>query len=142
MSITFRIKSNLHLKGNKIISYTTHVATIKGDKIYELGKFTRTTSKQIQFLAKLLELEIVPNKNKQVFFQYDYGTQCHFKGALKFKLLKTINQYKKQGYKWTNILAIIKSDCTEQEWKILSQGRKIDQDLIKGSQLLKKFSLF
>ena len=51
-----QIASNLKLDGNKVISYTTHVATIEGDKLIVLGYWSQTTSKHINKIARLYNL--------------------------------------------------------------------------------------
>jgi hypothetical protein len=53
-----QIASNLKLDGNKVISYTTHVATIEGDKLFELGKWSQTTTKHVNKIARLYNLTI------------------------------------------------------------------------------------
>ncbi len=48
-----RYKQNLHIEGNKVISYTTHVATIDSAnrKLYVHGYWSQTTSKHINYVA-------------------------------------------------------------------------------------------
>jgi hypothetical protein len=40
-------------------SYTTHVATIKGNKLEQFGYWSQTTQKHINYVAKELDLVIV-----------------------------------------------------------------------------------
>jgi len=54
-----KYKQNLRIEGNKVISYTTHVATIEGDKLIQLGWWSMTTQKHINYVAKELGLELV-----------------------------------------------------------------------------------
>tara|TARA_R110000824_G_scaffold91625_1_gene222821 strand:+ start:184 stop:360 length:177 start_codon:yes stop_codon:yes gene_type:complete len=54
-----KYKQNLRLEGNKVISYTTHVATISGDKLNQLGYWSMTTQKHINYVAKELGLELI-----------------------------------------------------------------------------------
>lgn len=70
---TLKIRKNLFISGNFVISYETKVAKIKDNKIYELGKFSRTTSKHIFHVASLFKLELVRNDKKQVFYKYEMG---------------------------------------------------------------------
>ncbi len=51
-----RYKKNLKVVENKIISYTTHVATIdhKDRKVYIHGYWSATTSKHINYVARVL----------------------------------------------------------------------------------------
>lgn len=48
-----KYKKNLHIDGDKVISYTTHVATIdhKNRKLYVHGYWSVTTSKHVNFVA-------------------------------------------------------------------------------------------
>lgn len=50
---------NLSRQGNKIWSYTTHVATIEGDKLIQLGYWSQTTQKHINYAAKELDLTLI-----------------------------------------------------------------------------------
>lgn len=70
---TLKIRKNLFISGNYVISYDTKVAKIKDNKIYELGKYSRTTSKHIYHIASLFNLELVRNNKKQVFWKYEMG---------------------------------------------------------------------
>ena len=54
-----RYKQNLHIEGNKVYSYTTHVATIKGNQLIVHGYWSVTTSKHVNYVARELELEKV-----------------------------------------------------------------------------------
>tara|TARA_A100001515_G_C4409037_1_gene156472 strand:+ start:264 stop:446 length:183 start_codon:yes stop_codon:yes gene_type:complete len=56
-----RYKQNLRQQGNKIISYTTHVATIEGNKLIQLGWWSVTTQKHINYVAREYNLEIIKN---------------------------------------------------------------------------------
>lgn len=55
-----RYKQNLHIDGNKVISYTTHVATIdrEAGKLYRHGHWSVTTSKHINYVAREYGLDI------------------------------------------------------------------------------------
>ena len=52
-------QDNLCRVGNKIWSYTTHVATIKDDKLIQLGSWSITTQKHINYVASELELTLI-----------------------------------------------------------------------------------
>ena len=54
-----RYKQNLKIEGNKIISYTTHVATIEGNELKQLGYWSMTTQKHINYVAKELNLKLI-----------------------------------------------------------------------------------
>ena len=51
--------SNLTRKGNQIWSYTTHVATIDGNKLIQLGHWSQTTQRHINYVASELELTLI-----------------------------------------------------------------------------------
>ena len=59
-----RYKQNLTQQGNKIWSYSTHVATIKGDELHQLGWWSVTTQKHINYVANELNLKLIMNKEK------------------------------------------------------------------------------
>lgn len=56
-----RYQQNLRVEGNKVISYTTHVATIDGQNLLELGYWSKTTKKHINYVAKEYGLTIIKN---------------------------------------------------------------------------------
>lgn len=57
---------NLHIEGSKVISYTTHVATIDHGKRQLLvhGWWSSTTSKHINHVADIYRLEVVKDAPK------------------------------------------------------------------------------
>ena len=54
-----RYKNNLHIDGDRVISYTTHVATI--DRINDIlilhGWYSKTTTKHTNYVAEQLGLQ-------------------------------------------------------------------------------------
>ena len=46
-----KYKQNLRIEGNKVISYITHVATIKNNELHQLGYWSMTTQKHINYVA-------------------------------------------------------------------------------------------
>lgn len=56
-----RYQQNLTKHGNEIWSYTTHVATIKGDKLIQHGYWSVTTQKHINYAATQLGLTLDRN---------------------------------------------------------------------------------
>ncbi len=54
-----KYKQNLSIRGNQVWSYTTHVATISEDKLYQLGYWSQTTQKHINYVAKELDLTLI-----------------------------------------------------------------------------------
>jgi hypothetical protein len=62
-----KVGHNMFVDGNKFISFTTHVATIEGDKLIENGKYSATTSKHVSKYAKSMGLEVVRSKERPEF---------------------------------------------------------------------------
>ena len=60
-----RFKQNLKVDGNKVYSYNTHVANIYfRDRIVEqLGWWSVTTQKHINYVANTLNFNVVKNEN-------------------------------------------------------------------------------
>ncbi len=54
-----KYKQSLHVDGNKVYSYDTHVATINGSTLEVLGYWSATTSKHINYVAKEYGLTVV-----------------------------------------------------------------------------------
>jgi hypothetical protein len=54
-----KYKQNLRQDQSRIISYSTHVATIEGDTLRQLGYWSMTTQKHINYVAKELNLTLI-----------------------------------------------------------------------------------
>lgn len=54
-----KYKQNLRIENNKVISYTTHVATIEQNNLIQLGYWSQTTQKHINYVAKELNLNLI-----------------------------------------------------------------------------------
>lgn len=54
-----KYKQNLRIENNKVISYTTHVATIDQNNLIQLGYWSQTTQKHINYVAKELNLNLI-----------------------------------------------------------------------------------
>jgi len=54
-----RYKENLMLIDDKVISYTTHVATIKRNELIQWKKWSQTTQRHINYVAKELGLKLI-----------------------------------------------------------------------------------
>jgi hypothetical protein len=54
-----KYKQNLSIQGNQVWSYTTHVATIAEGKLYQLGYWSQTTQKHINYVARELDLALI-----------------------------------------------------------------------------------
>ena len=54
-----KYKQNLTLQGNQVRSYNTHVATIDGNNLLQLGYWSQTTQKHINYVADQLDLILI-----------------------------------------------------------------------------------
>jgi hypothetical protein len=54
-----KYKQNLRQDQNRIVSYSTHVATIEGETLIQLGWWSMTTQKHINYVAKELNLTLI-----------------------------------------------------------------------------------
>ena len=54
-----KYKQNLSIQGNQVWSYTTHVATIAEGKLFQLGYWSQTTQKHINYVANELNLTLI-----------------------------------------------------------------------------------
>ena len=80
--LVYQVGQNLFIKDNKVISYETHVATIKDDTLYEFGKFSRTTTKHISKVAGLLRLKVQTIKKEVQFWKHEMGVVFTMNDAL------------------------------------------------------------
>jgi hypothetical protein len=56
-----KYKQNLNVIGTNVYSYNTHVATIQGNNLHQLGYWSMTTQNHINFVAKELNLTLIKN---------------------------------------------------------------------------------
>tara|TARA_R110000824_G_scaffold49549_3_gene139107 strand:- start:2800 stop:2976 length:177 start_codon:yes stop_codon:yes gene_type:complete len=54
-----KYKQNLKIQGNQVWSYSTHVATIENNNLNQLGWWSVTTQKHINYVAKELNLNLI-----------------------------------------------------------------------------------
>ena len=54
-----KYKQNLRVEGNKVLSYNIHVATIEGDTLKQLGQWSMTTQKHINYVANEFNLTLI-----------------------------------------------------------------------------------
>jgi len=57
-----KYKQNLKQEGNNIWSYSTIVAKVKGDELHQLGYWSMTTQKHINYVASELNLKLVKDE--------------------------------------------------------------------------------
>tara|TARA_R110000737_G_scaffold84679_1_gene117149 strand:+ start:48 stop:221 length:174 start_codon:yes stop_codon:yes gene_type:complete len=54
-----KYKQNLRIDRDNVFSYNTHVATIKGTELHQIGYWSMTTQKHINYVAKELNLNLI-----------------------------------------------------------------------------------
>ena len=54
-----KYKTNLKVIGSKVYSYSTHVANIEGNDLIQLGYWSQTTQKHINYVADELDLILI-----------------------------------------------------------------------------------
>jgi len=54
-----KYKQNLRVHRDQVWSYTTHVATIEDNKLFQLGYWSMTTQNHINYVAKQFDLELI-----------------------------------------------------------------------------------
>ena len=54
-----KYKQNLKILGNEVWSYSTHVATIENNDLLQLGYWSQTTQKHINYVADELDLILI-----------------------------------------------------------------------------------
>ena len=54
-----KYKQNLRISGNEVWSYSTVVARIQGNDLYQLGYWSQTTQKHINYVADYLDLILI-----------------------------------------------------------------------------------
>ena len=74
--MNLKVKDNLFIIENKVISYETPVATIKEGQIVAHGKYSRSTGKQLAHLSRLTGLPLQPSNEKRAFYQFELGVRC------------------------------------------------------------------
>jgi hypothetical protein len=54
-----KYKQNLFVIAENVYSYNTHVATIQGNTLHQLGYWSQTTQKHINYIAKEFNLTLI-----------------------------------------------------------------------------------
>jgi hypothetical protein len=104
-----KLRENLFRRGNDIISYDTVVAHIEDNKLIEHGRYSRTTSKHIGYVAQVFGLSVIHAKNREKgFYKYDMGeAKIDIPGALSIRTSKEIAAIMGQGSTFLQAVAAI-----------------------------------
>lgn len=54
-----KYKQNLRIDGNNVWSYSTVVGRIEGNELYQLGYWSKTTQKHINYVADYYDLILI-----------------------------------------------------------------------------------
>lgn len=139
----YKVKNNLFVIGDKVISYETHVATIKGDKLIEGGKWSHTTSKHVRLVGRLLGLQVVDSKKQKCFYELPFGAKCSVgKDVISPETTKKIFNLLRQGQDYILSIASLKNEIPKKEWDILKGAKTIQERLVKGVDVMKRFDCF
>ena len=119
---TLQLKNNLFRKGDDIISYTTTVACIQNDSLIELGKWSRTTSKHIHYVAQLYGLNLVrfDGKKDSGFWPFEYGVDIKRPDSLSTKTSVEISRLMSEGLNYLNALAAVETSSRKDQ-KIIDE---------------------
>ena len=120
---TLQLKKNLFRKGDDIISYTTTVACIQNDSLIELGKWSRTTSKHIHYVAQLYKLNLVrfDGKKDSGFWPFEYGVDIKRPDSLSTKTSVEISRLMSEGLNYLNALAAVETSSRKDQ-KIIAEN--------------------
>jgi len=58
-----KYKQNLRIQGNDVWSYSTIVAKIDGSNLNQLGYWSMTTQKHINYVANYMNLNLIKNES-------------------------------------------------------------------------------
>ena len=85
------IRKNLAIIDDRIISYSTEVGRLQNGHITVKGKYSRTTTKQINHLADILCIPVeYLSKSQQCYYEYSYGANIRQSEALSEACSKVI----------------------------------------------------
>lgn len=146
MNITLRVKQNLHIEGDSIISYETEVARIHPDGIEVFGKYSRTTSKHITLLAGMLGLPIkLQSTSRPYFRELMYGANVRYDNSVCPESSKRILTHMKETQDWDSALVagLIDDEVLAKDKHLIiehlsKQGKDI-QELRRAIEAMRSF---
>ncbi len=124
-----KIKDNLHLEGNEIISYETRVATITKDGIISNGSYSSTTGKHIRYVAGILGLNVIKSKTRQPFYEFQLGIKINFRGSISKEGTRSILEYMRSGISLEAACASAWNELSKKDREKISS--EFDDDLFK-----------
>ena len=117
----YELCPNVHILGNKVISYQTHVGTIEGDKLLVFGKFSRSTHKHVHYVARTLELSIqMQSTEPQDFYKHHQGVSPHkIDGSISPAMSKHLLRCKLQGKPIEEAIMDAAEHLPRKDWDLL-----------------------
>jgi hypothetical protein len=140
---TYKVTDNLYVEGDSVISYETVVARIEGGTLVELGKFSRTTSKHISKVAKLMGKKIIAadKKTKPDFYKFEMGVRTAYDNCISQKASLLILESIGKNIPYDVTLATLKGKIPKKDWNLLDK-EGIDEKLLKGGSLLSRVGIY
>ena len=138
---TYKLRDNLFIEKDLVISYETVVAQITNDGIQELGRYSRTTTKHIHLISNLTGLPIIKYAGKKSeFYKFEMGVKCDFPNAVSSKTTKAIFSLINNGVCYAVAISMLKSKMNKRDWELLDK-EGVNTDVISGSRLLARLTL-
>jgi hypothetical protein len=120
-NLIYELSPNLHVKGDKLISYTTVIGHIKDGTLYVKGKYSRTTTKHVLFALSVLKLNIDNTswkKEPQEFHKYEMGVKCEMENAIPPYLSVAILGREK-GTSILEAIAALDKKIGKKDWELI-----------------------
>lgn len=137
---TLKLKDNLWVRGDKVISYETVVGKIVGDTLIELGKFSRTTSKHIHDVARRFGLSVKPAQTpkKESFYKFETGVKCEAPGALTVRTSQHIAQAMASGMNYLNAAASV-PNLSKRDLNLIKEWLRKEKISVETFEQLQKW---
>ena len=137
---TYKLRDNLFIEKDLVISYETVVAQITKDGIQELGRYSRTTTKHIHLISSLTGLPIIKYTGKKCEFdKFEMGVKCDCPNAVSPKTTKSIFSLINDGVCYGVAISMLKPKMSKRDWELLDK-EGVDTEVISGSTLLARLS--
>ena len=137
---TFKIKDNLWIHRDRVISYETEVARIKDNTLLVHGKFSRTTTKHIYEVARMFGFEIRNSGKGVSYYKYEQGVKCD--APAKVTLTKKIANILVEGHRkgLTELEALSEAKYTAREMEMVNKILEQNKVDFERFQLINRLS--
>lgn len=146
MKPLIKIKNNLFIADNDIISYKTRVANIEDGKIHVHGKYSRTTTKHISHVACSLKINRIIWESEErfpVWCLLDFGVKIKPEGVLGVRASEIAFEAMREGKSYLQALCqVLESDPSPKDRKLIDQylNNFVDGDTLRFARSLVKVS--